>query len=188
MEEIAAVQAKQEKKVKEDALVLHARIQAKKETQAAEKARLLAEEKRIRFEQAQQKGSAAAVELTKFESIRGGLERSLLDTQRVVKLEEEIVQDTAFRKRASVLAAVKNAQEERDKYLEAYDLKVRTAKELDRSDKEAILAKKREHAKNNTLHRQSQVHTLRSFGAKDRMTTVGQITANVASEVAALPE
>lgn len=52
-------------------------------TQDREKARIAAEEKRIRFEQSQQAASKDAVEEQKFESLRQGAERGLRDRQAV---------------------------------------------------------------------------------------------------------
>lgn len=49
-----------------DVLVLHDKLEAKHEALAAEKARLLAEHKRTRFEQMQQAAGASAVEENKF--------------------------------------------------------------------------------------------------------------------------
>lgn len=58
-----------QRKTASDALVLSERLDAKHAAAAAEKARIAAEEKRIRFEQMQTAAGAAAVEETKFRCV-----------------------------------------------------------------------------------------------------------------------
>lgn len=80
-EESAAAEAATATKHETGVLVLHESLEAKRAAAAAEKARIAAEVKKIRFEQMQAAAGAAAVEEAKFRELREGARREVVERQ-----------------------------------------------------------------------------------------------------------
>eukprot|EP00955_Chlamydomonas_euryale_P052747 355265-Chlamydomonas_euryale.AAC.3 len=118
---VTQVAAREAAKHEDDVLQLHARLQAKRAGAAAEKARIAAEEKKIRFEQMQQAAGASAVEENKFRELRAGTQRELQQRQ-ATKLSTATAAESIHRKAASVRSRnVKAELKGKQSFLAAYD-------------------------------------------------------------------
>ncbi|KAK9810024.1 hypothetical protein WJX72_003564 [[Myrmecia] bisecta] len=124
---VAEVEAGEKLRTRQEdqALVLYDKLESKKAAIAAEKARLVAEEKRIRFEQQQQAAGASAVEETKFRELLGGARRELIQRQQRAK-QEAIVYEATNKKAYKVrMLAVKTELKAKADYISAYDQKIK---------------------------------------------------------------
>ncbi|KAL0036127.1 hypothetical protein WJX79_004471 [Trebouxia sp. C0005] len=117
-----AAAAQQAQAMAEDqAVQLHEKLQAKRAATHAEKARLAAEEKRIKFEQQQQGAAASQVEESSFASLVAGQARELVQRQRSTK--QDAVQYEATKAKANTvrMKSVKQDLKAKADFIKAYD-------------------------------------------------------------------
>lgn len=108
----------------QDVLELHEKLQAKRSAAAAERARVAAEEKKIRFEQMQAAAGAAVVEENKFKELRAGAQREV-DARQTTRLASATVAEATKTKQQSVrMRNVKTELKSKTDFLKAYDDKV----------------------------------------------------------------
>lgn len=110
-----------EKKV----VALHGRMESKREAATAERARIAAEEKRIRFEQSQQAASKDAVEELKFGSLREGAEREARERQESQLAESRTYEETRSREQSIHLGNTAQQMEDKERFIQEYDARVR---------------------------------------------------------------
>uniref|UniRef100_A0A7S3QMQ0 Cilia- and flagella-associated protein 99 n=1 Tax=Dunaliella tertiolecta TaxID=3047 RepID=A0A7S3QMQ0_DUNTE len=102
-------------------LVLHGKLERKHEVQAAEKARLAAETKKIRFEQMQQAAGASQVEEHKFRELREGARREASSRQGATLAEATRWEDTRAKAAAVRSNVAKQAAREKADFLKSYE-------------------------------------------------------------------
>lgn len=107
--------------MEEQAVQLHDKLEAKRAAAHAEKARLAAEEKRIRFEQQQQGAAASQVEETGFASLLAGQARELIERQRSTKQEALQYEATKSKAQSVRMKAVKQDLRAKSDFIKAYD-------------------------------------------------------------------
>jgi len=123
-EEAAGVEVRAAARHEDDVLHLHGKLEAKRAAASAEKARIAAEQKKIKFEQMQQSAGAAAVEENKFRELRAGAQRELVGRQ-TSKLESATTWEaTKSRQQAVRMRNVKQELRDKKDFLAAYDEKV----------------------------------------------------------------
>jgi len=136
----------------ETTLVLDNKLREKRDSLAAEKARLAAEEKRVKFEQMQLAAGAAVVEEKKFEELRAGAQREIRAMQ-AGKLSHQRLAGTTKAKAQTVrISNVKTDQKQKKDFLKAFD------------DKLAVLTEEeQQRAANELATKRRMVDTQRTF-------------------------
>ncbi|GMH36406.1 hypothetical protein BSKO_04274 [Bryopsis sp. KO-2023] len=114
--------------VQKGVLTLNDKLTSKRSAQAAEKSRLLAEEKRIRFEQQQQAAGASQVEEQKFHELRKGAARELVGRQDEGTQAMETRDKLKAKEERIRLQNVRTQKRQKKDFLQSYDEKVRQLK------------------------------------------------------------
>lgn len=108
----------------DDVLDLHRKLEEKKGALAADRARIAAEEKKIKFEQMQQAAGAAAVEENKFRELRVGAQRELALRQAAKQAAATVYEETKAKATSVRMRNVKAQTQATKNFLSAYDEKI----------------------------------------------------------------
>jgi len=147
-EKAAAAQAVHE----EATLEVDEKLRAKRDAIAKEKARLAAEEKRVKFEQMQLAAGAAVVEEKKFEELRSGARREQKTGQTRTLASQRVAAETKAKAETVRMTNVKTQKREKKDFLKAFDQKLALLTEGERQRasseltyKQGLVATRREH-------------------------------------------
>ncbi|KAL3140150.1 hypothetical protein ABBQ38_004427 [Trebouxia sp. C0009 RCD-2024] len=130
-------------RVEEQAVHLHEKLEAKRAALHAEKERLAAEEKRIKFEQQQQGAAASQVEEAAFASLVAGQARELIQRQRSSKREALQYEATKSRVNNVRMKAVKQDLKAKSDFIKAYDESMQQLRGADQQFRQQDLTRRK---------------------------------------------
>ncbi|DBA99486.1 TPA: hypothetical protein ACH3X3_012074 [Trebouxia sp. C0006] len=139
----AAAAQQAQARTEDQAVQLHEKLEAKRAATHAEKARLAAEEKRIKFEQQQQGAAASQVEETSFASLVAGQARELAQRQRSTKQDAVQYEATKAKSNSVRMKSVKQDMKAKTDFIKAYDESMQQLRGTDQQFRQQELTRKK---------------------------------------------